>query len=171
LASVKLREPTLVMQIGRLGSVSVYGKVMLSCGSATVDGVLIGNRIYWTLTDQWLRVQANYNRFFNSHNSQFTRASCIFTSRCLLTAFSDGSFPYSGFRDRIENTAPLLLCHCCVPVCWSSNYCIQLSWKYACLQNRYLATDVYFLITRSLRSNGSVCHNIEWDVKELCQGV
>jgi hypothetical protein len=35
------------------------------------------------------------------------------------------------------------------------------SWKHACLQSRYLATTVvYLLISRSLPSNESTCHNI-----------
>jgi hypothetical protein len=56
----------------------------------------------------------------------------------------------------------MLLCHFCVRVCWGSHYCfIQLlPRKHVCLQSRYLATAVvYLLIPQSLPSNGSTCHN------------
>jgi hypothetical protein len=65
-----------------------------------------------------------------------------------LTATAKWSCLWRPGMDYIENTT-------------SHYWCILLlPWKHACLESRYLATDIVYLLILWLPSNGSTCHNM-----------
>jgi hypothetical protein len=115
------------------------------------------SRTYFTVSDSRLP--------FSSPST--TRRATVSTREELFPSLS--CLQYLG-TDRTENTFPLLPCYCCLRVCWGSHfYCIPLlPWKDTCLQSRYMATAVlYMIIPRSLAINGSTCHNIKRSIFSL----
>jgi hypothetical protein len=73
-------------------------QLILSCVWLTIDGVWVGNWIYWTLTDI-----SYYSAIANSHTLQFITArtkssqSAVFISHCTVTVYNSGHSHYSGF--------------------------------------------------------------------------
>jgi hypothetical protein len=74
--------------------------IILASVIVTIDGVSIGNWIYWPLG---MVITSNYSALPNSCTRLLTTAhtktfqSDVFTSRCLVAASNGGRSPYSGF--------------------------------------------------------------------------
>jgi hypothetical protein len=130
----------------------------------TIDGVWIGNLIYWTLTEHALRFLSLLYLHWLSTGNGFQRRSFlsfrvhVLSGRRLLhksfpgfwltetSRYYIGGFLYAIVTDRVEDTAPY---------CFSSIVAVG-----TCLWSRYSVTAVvYLLIPRSLHSNSSMCHN------------
>jgi hypothetical protein len=61
--------------------------------SVTIDGVWIGNRLYWTLWySAWLHFTVHY--YTHTHTSVYSH---VFTSRCSVAATNSGRSASSGF--------------------------------------------------------------------------
>jgi hypothetical protein len=63
----------------------------LSLDRVTIDGVWIGNRIYWTL---WISAWLHFTIHYNTHTSVHSH---VFTICCLVAASNCGHPPSSGF--------------------------------------------------------------------------
>jgi hypothetical protein len=73
-----------------------------------LDGVWIGEWIYWQLTD--VKTTSNFNAVGNSCNHLTTSHTsfffcCVLTSRCLVVTSNGGRSPYSAFPNYIRVSA------------------------------------------------------------------
>jgi hypothetical protein len=75
----------------------------------SIDGVWIGNRIYWTLP---LITTSNCDSLTELHTAKtavttaHVKPSHFFTIRCLVTAFNGRRFPYFGFPNCLRPQLP-----------------------------------------------------------------
>jgi hypothetical protein len=69
-------------------------QIILSRGWVTIEGVWIGNRIYWTLKQ--LVTTNNHNILIDLHTPKFT-LNAVLPSRCSVAASNGGRSPSSGF--------------------------------------------------------------------------
>jgi hypothetical protein len=83
--------------------------------SVTIDGVWIGNRIYWTLT---LVTTNNYNSLTGLHAPKIAviiehKVFSVFNTRCLVAASNGGRSPSSGSLNSLRIWGPRSnFCYC-----------------------------------------------------------
>jgi hypothetical protein len=79
--------------------------------SVTIDGVWIGNRIYWTFKELVTTSTNNYDSLTELHTPKIivTTVFSVFTCRCLVAALNCGRSPSSGFPNCPQPQLPELI--------------------------------------------------------------
>jgi hypothetical protein len=150
--------------------------LILSLIRVTIDGVWIGDSIYWPLFHT-TRKYKQYSATADLHTLQTTAANTksspaysVFISRSLATA-PNRFFSYPRSVPSFTDTGTELPLNWLCPLLITSQHgprrntpfptVLLLSPRGTCLPSRCLEMAVvYFLISRSLHSNGSTRHNI-----------
>jgi hypothetical protein len=133
--------------------------------SVTIDGILIGDLIYWPLMHSRLISTSNYSIIANLYNSQITTEPaktfspfCVFTSRSLATASNSGdssASPAESLLHRLPCRTHLVAPIFSVITSWHGPTKNPASNNTSIVAGVFVPRELFF--TESLPRNG--CHS------------